>query len=156
MKTIFGFFLVLCLALAVAPATSQAAGGDALSGIVLAQASPGGQMMQGGQTQGTQTQGTRMMQGGQAQGGAAGDPCLTSHQNCVAMCGGAANCVTNCNNGYALCTQQNRGGAQSDPCMGSYQRCVSMCAGAGNCVNNCNLGYAACQKNRGGGKPPKK
>lgn len=96
MKIMFGALLALCLAFAL-PAAVQAADSGISSGILLAQAPPGGQPP-GGQPQGGQPQ------GGQAQGG---DPCLPSYQKCVMMCAGAGNCVNNCNLGYAAC-QQNR------------------------------------------------
>ncbi len=94
MKIMFGLFLVLCLAIAL-PAAAQAGNSGISSGIVLAQAPPGGQPP-----------------GGQPQGG--GDPCLPSFQKCVMMCAGVGNCVNNCNLGYAAC-QQNRGGGGGKP-----------------------------------------
>lgn len=110
---------VLVLAAAVLPATAQA---DGLGPQVAQQGQPGmmqqgqpGMMQQGGQGGMRQQQGMQPQQGmpqGQ-QGGMTGQPaqggnannCTQSYQRCVMMCAGVANCINNCNIGYAVCSQ---------------------------------------------------
>jgi hypothetical protein len=114
---------VLILSAALLPATAQA---DGLGPLVAQQGQPGmmqqGQpgMMQGGQGGMRQQQGMPPQQGmpqGQ-QGGMMGQPggqggnannCTQSYQRCVMMCAGVANCINNCNIGYALCSQPQGG-----------------------------------------------
>ncbi|EFL51815.1 hypothetical protein DesfrDRAFT_1350 [Solidesulfovibrio fructosivorans JJ]] len=49
----------------------------------------------------------RPMGGG---GGGGNNSCMQSYQRCVMICAGVANCINNCNVGYAACTQQGGGG----------------------------------------------
>ena len=99
------FALTLAFGLAAAPAWA----GDAP--LVLAQQGPMG-MQQGNRQQQNMPQG---MQQGQPQGGMQGgmqgqpqggntNSCTQSYQRCVMMCAGVANCINNCNVGYAVCT----------------------------------------------------
>ncbi|WP_029459917.1 hypothetical protein [Solidesulfovibrio alcoholivorans] len=87
------FVLTLAFGLAAAPAHA----GDAP--LLLAQQGPMG--MQPGQQQGNRQQ-QNMPQGGQ--GGNTNNSCMQSYQRCVMMCAGVANCINNCNVGYAVCT----------------------------------------------------
>jgi hypothetical protein len=92
--------LTLCFAL---PAS---AGGEPQ---LLAQQGPG--MMQPGQQQGgmrqPQGQPAAPQQPGQPAGG--NNACMQSYQRCVMVCAGVANCINNCNVGYAVCTQPQGG-----------------------------------------------
>ena len=95
---VFFLFLFAC-----AKATPAAAGD-----LLLAQ----GPMMQGGQQPGNRMGGG---QPGQPMGGGQGggnNSCMQSYQRCVMICAGVANCINNCNVGYAMCTQQGGGGGR--------------------------------------------
>ncbi|MGE4539319.1 MAG: hypothetical protein AB7D37_19795 [Desulfovibrio sp.] len=84
-----GVFFLFLFAFAMAtPATA----GD----LLLAQGPP----MQG--------QSGRPMGGGGQGGGQ--NSCMQSYQRCVMICAGVANCINNCNVGYAMCTKQGGGG----------------------------------------------
>ncbi len=109
------FFWLTAAVLAVlalsAPPWVQA--GD--TGLLLAQQGPTG-MPPGGQggkrqPQGAQQQGQPGGMQQPAQPGAGGDAnaCMQSYQRCVMMCAGVANCINNCNVGYAVCTQPQGG-----------------------------------------------
>ena len=87
------FALTLACGLAAAPA------GAGEAPLLLAQQGPMG-MQQGNRQQQNMPQG---MQQGQPQGGNA-NSCTQSYQRCVMMCAGVANCINNCNVGYAVCT----------------------------------------------------
>ncbi|WP_300163787.1 hypothetical protein [Solidesulfovibrio sp.] len=112
-KTLFpGGVALLTLALALCCAQPASAGGEPL---LLAQQGPG--MMQPGQQGGMrQPQGQQPapaqpaapQQPGQPAGGNA-NACMQSYQRCVMVCAGVANCINNCNVGYAVCTQPQGG-----------------------------------------------
>lgn len=91
--------LVLALACCVigvwGPWAAAASGGD---GVLLAQGPPPG-----------------APPGGGPGGGAGNNPCVQSHQRCVALCAGNGTCVNNCNMGFAACMQQQQGGRPGGP-----------------------------------------
>ena len=95
------FALTLAYGLAAAPAWA----GD--TPLLLAQQGPMGMQQGNRQPQGgMQGQPQGGMQG-QPQGGMQGgnaNSCTQSYQRCVMMCAGVANCINNCNVGYAVCT----------------------------------------------------
>jgi hypothetical protein len=73
--------------------------------LLLAQQGPMG--MPPGQQQGGNRQQPQGMPQGMPQGQAGGNTnnsCMQSYQRCVMMCAGVANCINNCNVGYAVCT----------------------------------------------------
>jgi hypothetical protein len=86
---------LVALTLAFGLAATPASAGQ--TPLLLAQQGPMG--MPPGQQQG----GNRQQPQGQA-GGNANNSCMQSYQRCVMMCAGVANCINNCNVGYAVCT----------------------------------------------------
>ncbi|WP_428568508.1 MAG: hypothetical protein ACP59X_09550 [Solidesulfovibrio sp. DCME] len=114
-------FMAAALFLAAVSTLPPALAGDTT--VLLAQQGPLGTPPQAGQG------GKRQPQGGQqpaqpgtmqpqAQPGAMQQPaqpggdangCMQSYQRCVMMCAGVANCINNCNVGYAVCTQPQGG-----------------------------------------------
>ena len=89
------FTLTLAFGLAAAPASAGQ------TPLLLAQQGPMG--MPPGQQQGGNRQQPQGMPQGQP-GGNANNSCMQSYQRCVMMCAGVANCINNCNVGYAVCT----------------------------------------------------
>ncbi len=117
MTMLHKFVLAGVAALFLASLPMIASAQTASAPIQLAQMQPGqGGMMQPGQP-GTMQPGQGGMmqpgqQGGMQPGGQGGNSCTQSYQRCVMMCAGVANCINNCNVGYAMCTNSQKKGPQ--------------------------------------------